>query len=100
MAEGVGSNGALNLLTAKAQSHRTVGGRVETKTRMSANLQLSAHSSILSETHSSSKLPNSPHPVTRACVSVNQHQQVAIPSNFVEPLKEEKFGGNGSRFTS
>lgn len=55
VAEGVGSNRALNLLTAKAQSNR----RVEVETHMSTNLQLSEHSSKFSETHSSkiSKLP-------------------------------------------
>lgn len=55
VAEGVGSSRTLNLLTAKAQNHR----RVEVETHMSANLQLSEHSSVFSETHSSkiSKLP-------------------------------------------
>lgn len=68
VAEGVGSNRALNLITAKAQSHR----RVEVETHKSANLQLSEHSSIFSETHSSSKiseLPTPSQPFTRQCES-------------------------------
>lgn len=64
-AKGIGSNRGFNRLTAKAQGCRKGG------LQGGGGDPHVGYSSILSESHSSSRSENSPHPATRASVSAN-----------------------------